>query len=82
MPPGKKLPDWQLVILSRWINTGAPMEKAITSDEENKKSLTKLEDRPITEEERSFWSFRPVKRVAPPKGGHPIDAFLSATWDA
>jgi hypothetical protein len=82
MPPGKKLPDWQLVILSRWINTGAPMEKAITSGEENKKALTKLEERPITEEERSFWSFRPVKRVAPPKGGHPIDAFLSAAWEA
>ena len=82
MPPGKKLPDWQLVILSRWINTGAPMEKPITSDEENQKSLTKLEDRPITEEERNFWSFRPVTRVAPPKSGHPIDAFLSATWDA
>jgi cytochrome c553 len=82
MPPGKKLPDWQLTILQRWINTGAPLEKPVTAGMDTNKVMAALEERPITEEERNFWAFRPVVRVAPPAKGNPVDAFLDATMAA
>ena len=83
MPPGKKLNDADLAVLKGWIESGAKFEAIVeTSKEDPKAALAKLEDRPITEAERNFWSFRPVRRVDPPSDGktNPIDAFLAASW--
>ncbi len=83
MPPGKKLADADLAVLKSWIESGAKFEAASVSKEDPKAALAKLEDRPITEEERKFWSFQPVKRVEPPPtAANPIDAFLAAAWQA
>ncbi|MCS7025371.1 MAG: PSD1 and planctomycete cytochrome C domain-containing protein [Bryobacteraceae bacterium] len=82
MPPGKKLQSWQLTVLSRWIATGAPLDKPIAASSDLSQSMAALEERPITEEERQFWSFLPVKRVTPPVPANrawvknPIDSFL------
>ena len=80
MPPGSKLEDEKIEVLRKWIMAGAPMPESAVSDEEAErlKALKKLEDRPITEEERSWWAFAALSRPVVPgaKGGHPIDAFL------
>lgn len=87
MPPGKKLQAWQLSILSRWIATGAPLDKPIEATVDAGKAMAAMEERPITEEERRFWSFQPVKRVTPPTPSNPkwvrvpIDAFLLKSMD-
>jgi len=78
MPPGKELPDWQLVVLRRWIETGAPMPEGPAPKLDGKAALAGLEERPITEAERQFWAFRPVARPTPPAAGNPVDAFLQA----
>ncbi len=83
MPPGKKLGDADLAILKSWIDSGANLDAVVSSvNEDPRAALAKLEDRPITEEERKFWSFQQVKRVEPPAAGNPVDAFLNAAWKA
>ena len=80
MPPGSKLEDEKIEVLRKWIMAGAPMPESAVSDEEAErlKALKRLEDRPITEEERSWWAFAALSRPVVPgaRGGHPIDAFL------
>ncbi|HTM50743.1 MAG TPA: PSD1 and planctomycete cytochrome C domain-containing protein [Bryobacteraceae bacterium] len=88
MPPGKELPDWQLEVLKRWIGTGAPMPAGPPRAQNRDAALTALENRPITEEERRFWSFQPVARRDPPAVKdsawvrNPVDAFLLAALEA
>ena len=83
MPPGSKLPDQKIEVLRKWIMAGAPMPEVAVSDEEaeRREALSKLEERPITEEERSWWAFvDPVQHSVPSDGsGNPVDAFLSAS---
>jgi len=82
MPPGKKLSDEQIAVLRNWIEDGAPLaaSKATLSkeDDEAKAALARMEERPITAEERQYWAFRPPVRPAVPQIGaaNPIDAFL------
>ena len=81
MPPGRKLPDEQIEVLRKWIMAGAPMPESAVSDEEAERlaALKKLEERPITEEERQWWAFRkPVRPAVPGGKENPIDGFLSA----
>ncbi len=80
MPPGGKLPDDDIEVLRRWIIGGAPFPENAVSDEEAERlsALKKLEERPITEEEKSWWAFRPVKDVTPPAADNRIDGFLAA----
>jgi hypothetical protein len=75
MPPGKKkLSPQEQAIVQAWIRQGAR-----TARPEPEKLLS---ESAWTEEERSFWSFRPIRRpavpLAPPDAGarNPIDAFL------
>jgi cytochrome c551/c552 len=84
MPPGKKLADSEIDVLRRWIIAGATYPAASLSkqDAEARAALAAMEERPITPEERNFWSFRPLSRPAPPPNGeaNPVDAFLRAEW--
>ena len=85
MPPGSKLPDADLETLRKWIEAGAPLpEKALTDEEAAKRAaLAKLEERPITEQERQWWAFQPPAKVEPPAGAaNPIDGFLDAALAA
>ena len=81
MPPGdKKLTAAQVALIGRWIASGA--KTAAPEPEQIGDEL------PLTDEERSFWAFQPVRRPAPPavKGQervrNPIDAFLLARLEA
>ena len=76
MPPGeKKLSEKERRIIAAWIDAGAktarPEPEAISDDE-------------VTEEERSFWSFQPIRRPSVPRVQRadvvrtPVDAFLLA----
>jgi mono/diheme cytochrome c family protein len=81
MPPGdKKLSDKERRVIASWIDAGAktarPEPEAISDDD-------------VTDEERSFWSFQPIRRPAIPvieshKSNikNPIDAFLIARLQA
>jgi hypothetical protein len=87
MPPGKKLPEADLEVLRLWIRAGAPWpviaEAAKTDDDQEKKAALKvLEERPVTPEERAFWSFKKPVRPAVPGGVgvNAVDAFLAAKW--
>jgi len=80
MPPGDaKMPAEELAIIERWVATGAK-----TARPEPEKVTGPL----ITEEERDFWAFQPIKRPEVPrvKNQHqvvnPIDAFLLAKLEA
>ncbi|MBM3969900.1 MAG: DUF1553 domain-containing protein [Planctomycetes bacterium] len=76
MPPGeKKLSEKERQIIAAWIDAGTktlrPEPEAISDDD-------------VTEEERSFWSFQPIRRPSIPRVKRadvlrtPIDAFLLA----
>jgi hypothetical protein len=85
MPPGKKLTDLQIETLRRWIQAGASLDgvdDVATVAAETNNSLNRIDDRPITEEERRFWAFQLPKQIVPPtvssqsSDQNPIDAFL------
>jgi mono/diheme cytochrome c family protein len=80
MPPGKKLPDADVAALRAWIAEGAPMTATAPapSKEGANAALAKMEERPITAEERNYWAFRsPVRPAVPNIGAHnPVDAFV------
>ena len=80
MPPGKKLSDEQVAALRAWILEGAPTASASVTPtaEEANAALAKMEERPISEEERNYWAFRAPVRAAVPENGarDPVDAFL------
>ncbi|WP_425617703.1 DUF1549 domain-containing protein [Anatilimnocola sp. NA78] len=77
MPPeGKKLPAAELAVLKKWIDAGA---KTVRPEPEQL-SL-------ITDEERAFWSFQPIRQPAlpvvktPAAAQSPIDLFLLQKLD-
>ena len=82
MPPGKPLPEEQVDAIRRWIEAGAPMTAAAPSikDAEAKAALARMEERPITAEERKFWAFvPPVRHPVPGIGAqNPVDVFVRA----
>src|ERR1700682_1238697 len=63
MPPKGKLPDGEIAILTRWVQMGLPWP-------ETKIETAKIpagSQYQISEEQRAFWSFQPVKDHLPPK---------------
>ncbi len=88
--PGEPLPAPELALIKEWIEGGAewPLDRETEDAEKARqarlKDLLKLENRPVTEEERRWWSF--IKPVRPPvptvknatRIKNPIDAFVLA----
>src|SRR5579883_258431 len=76
MPPGRKLKPEQIDVLRQWIEAGAELKAPAV---EEKVDLSKLEERPITAEERQYWAFVPPKRAEIPANGakNPVDAFVN-----
>src|SRR5262249_43131265 len=69
--------------LRNWIEGGAPYPKIEAPKEAESAALAKLEERPITPEERTYWAFQKPKAVAPPAAnGNPIDVFLLSAMKA
>jgi mono/diheme cytochrome c family protein len=82
MPPGTSLTAADVATLRRWVATGALFEEAESNTaaaERRKAEMAKLEERPITPEERQFWAYRqPVRSDPAVKRRNPIDGFLAA----
>lgn len=80
MPPGKSIGDEKLAVLKRWIDAGAQLDaSAPQAKEDAAVALAKLEERPITPQERAYWAFQPPHRATPPAlAKNPVDAFLLA----
>src|SRR5262249_31587168 len=59
MPPGGRLSDDDIETLRNWIEAGAPYPKANVGEAgvAEKAAIAKLEEHPITAEERSYWAF-------------------------
>ncbi len=91
MPPNKPLTEPQLKILKDWIDQGADWtnapalgtpEAATEASAAASAALSRLEDRPIKPQERTWWAFqKPIRRELPSRGKNPVDAFLSAKWE-
>jgi hypothetical protein len=84
MPPKGKLPDADIAILTDWVKRGAPWPGSPAND-------AKLAARPrgkITDEDRKYWAFQPVRETTPPAVAdkawsvNPIDRFIRAKLDA
>ena len=79
MPPKKRLPAGEIRILEEWIRRGAPWFEGA------KAHAPSSPDKEITEKDRSWWAFRPVKDPAVPgveDGGwcrNEIDRFVYRT---
>jgi hypothetical protein len=80
MPPKGKLNQDQVAILREWIKRGAPGPASISG----------MKVRPpgkITEADKAYWAFRPIKQVGPPSvrdrdwNKNPIDQFIKARLD-
>jgi len=59
MPPKEKLPDAEIAVLEKWVKMGAPWP-----EDTGKKVV--VSESGFTEEQRDYWFFKPVAKVAPP----------------
>jgi hypothetical protein len=80
MPPAEPLKAGEVRVLAKWITDGAAWPKAIRS------SKTGPDEQGITDDERSFWSFQPLRQTEITKASsvsdddsarNPIDAFIT-----
>ncbi len=89
MPPGQKLADADIEVLRQWIDAGAVLpevgtQSSASAADDKKAAMARMEERPITPEERKFWAFQQPVRRDPPKGfgSNPVDAFLRSALEA
>jgi hypothetical protein len=81
---GEPLTGIEVAAIKRWIEEGATWPvSAATMAAAGAPAITAFEDRPITEQERSYWAFRlPVQAPLPDVSGkdltNPVDRFLQA----
>ncbi|MEZ6140237.1 MAG: DUF1549 domain-containing protein [Zavarzinella sp.] len=70
MPPKARLADNEIAILVKWIADGAVWPNSKTP-----RKIVKISD-----EDRQWWAFQPIKRpIVPENAGNPIDHFIDAT---
>ena len=79
MPPDDKLEDGEIAALTEWIRAGAPWP----SDSRYIIPVVDRKQKTITDDDRRFWCFQPVRKTAPPHtvGTAPrsaVDAFIVA----
>jgi hypothetical protein len=81
MPRGGKLADTDIALLRSWIKAGAPWTETAL------KTGVRVPGQ-ITEEDRRYWAFQPVRAVPPPAvsdaawAHNPIDRFIRHRLDA
>jgi mono/diheme cytochrome c family protein len=75
---GDKLPDKEIALIAQWIDLGAPYDKPLVDKVASKKPMV------VTDQDRQFWSFQPLKAAKPPAVKTPgwcrtpVDAFILA----
>lgn len=85
MPPIGKLPDVDIKALTRWINEGAPWPE---DPEFNLGGAIEQREFVITDEDRNWWSYRPLERPEAPAVRdstwvrNPIDTFILARLES
>ncbi len=62
MPPKKKLAASEIETLKQWVKIGAPWPGASSQT-----SLPKRASSQITDDDRKWWSYQPVRKPAPPQ---------------
>ena len=67
MPPSGKMKSEEIAILSEWVKMGTPWTNEKVS--EAAKKAGKTGEYTITEAQRKFWSFQPVRKPVIPKVG-------------
>src|SRR5262245_57390254 len=78
---GTKLSDAQIAAFAQWIRDGAPWPAAASA---NASATPAAREKVITAEQRSFWSFQPLRVTEPPAVSRsdwpksPIDRFILA----
>ena len=60
MPPDGKLTEEQIGHLTKWVEMGAPWPAGETV------AASRPSGRELTDEDRAYWAFQPIKRVDPP----------------
>ena len=66
MPPDEPLPADQAQVLADWVKMGAPWPELARAPAVAAAPPAKGKHRTITDVDRAFWSFQPVKDPAPP----------------
>ena len=75
---GDKLSEAAISQIAAWIDNGAPYDKPLIEG----KAVVKKDRSGVTESDRQWWAFQPLKRVEPPKVNAarpvrtPIDSFI------
>ena len=69
MPPAGKLPDAVIADFAKWIEMGAPDPRAGDAPAKPKRVID-------VGQGKQWWSFQPLKAVAPPDASRPIDGFV------
>ena len=77
MPPNNRLAEEEVTALSRWVAMGAPWPGDDGSEVATPRDMAAK----ITDEDRAFWSFQPLRQVKPPLVGgnwarNEIDRFV------
>jgi mono/diheme cytochrome c family protein len=73
-----KLSDKEIALIAQWIDLGAPYDRPLLDKVAGKKPMV------VTDKDRQFWSFLPLKVVPPPKVNNttwcrtPVDHFILA----
>ena len=86
MPPTAKLSEREIETLTRWVAIGLPWPESDAAKPPAAVADTRAAFK-ITDEQRRFWSFQPIKRVPPPAvkdAGWPrsdIDRFILAALE-
>lgn len=70
MPPSGKLSDEIIADFAKWIDMGAPDPRKGETPIRPKREINVAEG-------RTWWSFQPLKTVAPPDPARPIDGFVT-----
>ena len=77
---GEPLSARDVATLKRWIDEGAHWDTAVAAAPSSESAVAAIEERPITDAERSYWAFQPPRQAPLPDVGpaisHPVDRFL------
>ncbi|MFN7627813.1 MAG: c-type cytochrome domain-containing protein, partial [Pirellula sp.] len=84
MPPSGKLAPSKLQPIEQWILAGAPWPAETNTAETNTSVMKPRQSHIITPEDRSHWSFVPLRKVSPPNEDKPptllspIDSWINS----
>lgn len=88
MPPSGKMKDIDIAALTAWVKMGAPWPTAKGAEPATGTPAAPASEYVIKPEQKQFWSFQPVRKMAPPAVKNkswvksPLDQFILANLEA